>query len=300
MSELINRIAGPRLSAIQAKPKLAKTLLLAGLVALCGEALAGDASSWIKGRCAQTRLIGGALETGSGKTQIMAGVQIKLEDGWKTYWRNPGDSGLPPSFDWSKSRNLKAAAVKWPAPHRFSDPYGTSIGYSGQVVFPVEITPVRAAAPVELKLKLDYAICKDICVPAQAELNLTLEKGEPTSAGIGGLIWRFMGQVPRQGGQAGSGEPAIRSIDAELNGKKPRIVVEAEFPNGTEGADLFAETGEEVYLPPPQAIDKMANNRVRFTIDVPGDTDIAALKGHEVVWTLVDKQNGSETRRSLN
>ena len=279
--------------------KLAKILLLAGVAMGAGEALAGDASPWVKANFAKTRLIAGQMEGAAGKTQILAGVQIKLDDGWKTYWRNPGDSGLPPSFNWEGSKNVKDATVLWPVPHRFSDQYGTSIGYSEEVVFPVELTPVRSGEAIELKLKLDYAICKDICVPAQADLDLKLDQRQMASAGAGRAIWRFKSLVPEQAGGQSADLPQIKSIQPALEAAKPRIVVEADFPGGTDGADLFAEGGEEIYLPPPQSIEKIDAKRVRFTINLAKDTDLAALAERDVRWTLVTKTSGTETVQGL-
>ncbi len=95
--------------------------------------------------------------------------------GWKTYWKNPGDSGVPPSFDWAGSKNLKHAEVLYPAPHRFADANGTAIGYDDQVVFPVKLTPERVGEPIELKLAFAYGLCKDLCIPNDVSLGLTLE-----------------------------------------------------------------------------------------------------------------------------
>ena len=291
---IVKRTAKSKLSVVN----VAKLLLVAGLLMIPVGAQADDASPWTKGHFAQTRLVAGEMAQPEGGAQILAGVQIKLNEGWKTYWRNPGDSGLPPSFDWSESKNLKSATVKWPAPHRFSDPYGTSIGYSKEVVFPVNVTPSRVGELVELKLKLEYAICKDICVPAQADLSLNLEPGRKASAGAGAVIWRYLSQVPAQPGEAGK-QPKIEALHVALEGSAPKIVVEASFPKGIEGADLFAEGGDDIYLPPPQSIDPIGGGRVRFTIKMNADTDVGALKGRDVTWTLVSDEGGTEAVRKV-
>src|SRR5215813_6075025 len=93
-------------------------------------ALAADSSSWDGDARSAVRLVAGS-RTSSGP--LRAGVEVRLADGWKTYWRYPGDSGVPPIFDFSKSENIKFASVLWPAPHRFSDGGGASIGYKGDV-----------------------------------------------------------------------------------------------------------------------------------------------------------------------
>ena len=280
-------------------PKAAKILALAAFMLAGNGAWAGDASPWETGHYAKTRLLSGRIAGTAGENQIVAGVQIKLDAGWKTYWRNPGDSGLPPSFDWSGSKNLKSAKVLWPAPHRFSDSYGTSIGYTGDVMFPVEIAPQRKGEPVDLDLKLDYAICKDICVPAEAKLKLIVDGEARGLAGSGAEIARQMTLVPGDAGDAGTsgaepGGPRIERAKAALDGPKPSIVVEARFPNGIKGADLFAEGGAEIYLPPPQMIEKTGATSVRFTIEIAADADAPQLKGRDVRLTLVSDGGASE------
>ena len=100
-----------------------------------------------------------------------------MQPGWKTYWRYPGDSGVPPRFDFSGSENLAAAKVLYPAPHLFTDESGNSLGYKDSVTFPLQVTPKQKGKPVTLRLKLDYAICEKLCVPAQGSAELALAAG---------------------------------------------------------------------------------------------------------------------------
>ena len=116
---------------------------------------------------------------------LRAGIEIRLDPGWKTYWRYPGDSGVPPTLDFAGSENVKSVTTLWPAPKRFADGAGGhSIGYLGDVVLPLRIVPKDASKPSSLHVKLGYAICGNLCVPAEADLDLTLSgKGgaeEPT------------------------------------------------------------------------------------------------------------------------
>ncbi len=90
-----------------------------------------------------------------------------MQPGWKTYWRYPGDSGVPPRFDFSGSENLKDAKVLFPAPHLFTDETGHSLGYKNSAIFPLVITPQQPGKPVRLRMKIDYAVCEKLCVPAE-------------------------------------------------------------------------------------------------------------------------------------
>src|SRR5690242_800652 len=117
-------------------------------------ASAGDASDWDQGLQSAVRLVA-ARATGSGTPLVYrSGLEIKLNPGWKTYWRYPGDSGVPPAFDFSKSENVKSATVLFPAPSRFPDGAGgNSIGYKGSVLLPIHVVPNDPKKPAVLRLK---------------------------------------------------------------------------------------------------------------------------------------------------
>lgn len=152
------------------------TLLAALAAALASPARSQEAatSPWSKGDHASLRLIAGATAA-SGKQRV--GVEILMAPGYKTYWRSPGDFGVPPVFDWSGSTNVGGLDVRWPAPERFEDGNGHSLGYVGEVVIPVSVQPADPAKPVMLVLKLDYAVCEKICIPVKGEARLWLEPG---------------------------------------------------------------------------------------------------------------------------
>src|SRR4249919_2540367 len=135
--------------------------LAAGLaIVAVAPAVASDASPWDGTQRAAVRLIAGAQRNGVHH----AGLEIRLAPGWKTYWRYPGDSGVPPRFDFAGSTNVQEATVRWPTPHRFADGGGQSIGYAGNVVLPVQVQAKDSTKPVTLRLKIEYAICEKLCV----------------------------------------------------------------------------------------------------------------------------------------
>jgi DsbC/DsbD-like thiol-disulfide interchange protein len=105
---------------------------------------------------------------------LQAGILIELEPEWKTYWRVPGDTGVPPQFDWAGSKNANAIEVMFPVPSRFRDVSGESIGYHDQVLFPVSIKPQNTDDTVQLQLNMFFAVCKEICIPAKAKADLLL------------------------------------------------------------------------------------------------------------------------------
>ena len=147
-------------SGMLAAPRL--TIMTMTLAVLAGPAAARaqDASPWDKQPHAQAQLIAGSVMKSADATYLHAGVEIRLDTGWKTYWREPGDSGVPPTFDFAGSDNVKSVTVLWPAPERFPDGAGgNSIGYVGRIVLPLRIVQKDAAKHSSLHLKLSFAVC---------------------------------------------------------------------------------------------------------------------------------------------
>lgn len=143
-----------------------------------------------------------------------AGIRLTLAQGWKTYWRAPGDAGIPPQFDWRGSRNIGSATISWPTPHVFDQNGLRSIGYDTQVVLPVEITPTHADKPVRLKGQVDIGVCKDVCVPSTLSFERDLDHAAPRHA----AIVAAMAQRPysRSEAQVGAVTCALRPIDGGL------------------------------------------------------------------------------------
>ena len=116
----------------------------------------------------------------------MAAVEITLKPGWKTYWRAPGDLGIPPQFDWRGSRNLSGVDIKWPTPRPLLQDGAITIGYSDKVVLPIKVLPKRGGRDVRLDARLDLGVCRDVCIPVNLRIGATLPsapaKLDPTIA----------------------------------------------------------------------------------------------------------------------
>jgi DsbC/DsbD-like thiol-disulfide interchange protein len=105
----------------------------------------------------------------------MAAIRIQLKPGWKTYWRAPGESGIPPRFAWKDSRNLKSVRLMWPTPTVFYTNGLRSIGYGGDVIIPIELTAVNSDDPkIMLEGEMELGVCKDVCIPVNATFKATL------------------------------------------------------------------------------------------------------------------------------
>ncbi|MCP1166990.1 protein-disulfide reductase DsbD domain-containing protein [Limimaricola litoreus] len=104
----------------------------------------------------------------------MAGFRISLAPGWKTYWRAPGEAGIPPQVNWSGSTNLASAQMHWPVPEIFELGGFETYGYSEQVVLPVEIAPRRPGEAVRISGQLEIGVCHDVCVPVMLDFGVDL------------------------------------------------------------------------------------------------------------------------------
>ncbi len=118
----------------------------------------------------------------------MAAVKVTLNPGWKTYWRAPGDAGIPPQITWNGSRNLGSVSLKWPTPEVFNQNGMRSIGYTNELVLPVRIAPKDASKPVRLKATLDIGVCRDICVPQRLKVKAELPPGGARDAQIAAAL----------------------------------------------------------------------------------------------------------------
>lgn len=269
--------------------------ILVGIAGLAGAGRAGAAepgatSPWVTEQTARIRLIGG----GDGKQGLVAGIEIEMEDGWKTYWRNPGSSGVPPRVDWSRSQNLARAELLFPAPLRIADRDGDIIGYKRHVVLPIRLAANDPSIPVNLKLEVEFGICKDICIPVQTTLALDLPAdlaakpvGTPTTAALS--------RVPRSPATRTGDDPQLRTTKVELAGPKPRIVIEGSFPGGAKGADVFLEAPDGLWVPLAKPDGAPNGDVARFVVDLTDGADIADLKGKTLRVTLVSASGQSET-----
>jgi suppressor for copper-sensitivity B len=173
-------------------------LVAASVVALAmlGGPARAAASNWDSHEHGAARLISATEATGS-SAQLDVGLQLRLTPGWHTYWRTPGDAGLAPTIDWKGSENLSVARIDWPAP-RHLPPLGglQTYGYEDGVVLPIAVTLLHLGAALHLHAEVDYASCKEICIPYHASLDLALPSGLALPGPQAPLIAAARARVP--------------------------------------------------------------------------------------------------------
>lgn len=133
-----------------------------------------------------------------GQTLTVA-VRERMEPGWHTYWANPGDSGEPTSIEWKLPEGFKAGPILWPVPHVIPVGPLAEYGYDDQAVLLTEIqVPERAAGSVTLAAKVSYLVCKEICVPEDTNVELTLPvANESAPSGFAGEIAKAKAALPK-------------------------------------------------------------------------------------------------------
>jgi DsbC/DsbD-like thiol-disulfide interchange protein len=277
-------------------------------------AWAQDASNWDVQPHTASRLIAGATSKNSAATFLHAGIEIKLDPGWKTYWRDPGDSGSPPTLDFSGSENVKSVNVLWPAPERFPDGAGgNSIGYLDHVVLPLRVVPQDAAKQTQLRLKLGYDICSNICIPVEADLELplrndgaeeaTIEKAEihvPRHVALGQAL--SQDPVKSAGLQDVNSQPdhlAILAVHREPGDAHDRVVVDVAAPVGAT-VNLFAEGPTPDWsLPLPEQTGLQGKVR-QFSFDLDGLPPDTQAKGATLTLTAVSGDDAVEVTTHLD
>jgi DsbC/DsbD-like thiol-disulfide interchange protein len=170
-----------------------------------------------------------------------AGLEIELDDGWKTYWRMPGNAGIPPSFKWEGSGNAGDITVLFPLPKRYTDASGDTVGYKEHVILPLLVSPADAAKPIDLRLDLFFAVCEDICIPAKTKASLTLDV-----ASSGEMHHAFQEWIAKVPVPATDPKPVTASTLA-LESEKPVLILSL----GQPVSDIFVEMQGDAYFRKP-------------------------------------------------
>ncbi len=235
------------------------------------------------------RLVDGGVVDG----RRLAGVDVRLGKGWKTYWKVPGDSGTPPVFDWSKSQNLKRATVLWPVPARYADPEtGETIGYKERVVFPVIVEPRDPASPVILRLVMDYALCNEMCIPARAEVERALSPG--SEGADAELVRHWLARVP------GPPQENFRVIDVRMRGaeRRPQLLVTVRGDDLDERTEIFVEGPPLASFCHPRFVSSDGRKAVYY-LPVDGISDVSEMKGEKLHLTVISGERRIEQEVEL-
>ncbi|WP_024507703.1 protein-disulfide reductase DsbD domain-containing protein [Bradyrhizobium sp. ARR65] len=264
-------------------------MILASLIAV--GARAQDASPWQEDAHSAVRLLAGSR---SGAV-LLGGIAFQLKPGWHTYWRTPGDSGVPPRFDFSKSDNVEAVTVLWPAPTKFDDGAGgISLGYHDQVVLPLRIVAKNAEKPVTLRAEINYAVCEKLCIPVQANAELTFNSVASTEDSA---LFAALDTVPKP---ANVGDPNPLTIrDVKREGRS-EVLVDVVSPD-TRPLNLFVEGPTPDWgLPVPKLLEHGPPGVKRFAFALEGVPPGVNPEGAALKLTLVGGDRAYEFNINLD
>lgn len=258
-------------------------------VALCAFCTAGEAaraqSGSANGEAAKVRLIPSNEKPHDG---YVAGLSVTMDPRSHTYWRMPGDAGVPPVFDFSGSENIAKAEILYPEPTRISEEGLDAFGYAGAVTFPIVVTPADASKPAVLRANVNLAVCGKICIPVEA----SAETGLPASPADGdsGVLAKAISLVPAPLPEAHRDDLRITQI-----AKSPKPAWSVTWFGVTPLDDIFAEAPEGfVFTTKPGAA---AQTWTLSAADLPGNTP---SKWVPVTLTLAGPAHGFFTTRTLD
>ncbi len=272
-----------RLGAVFA---LAVTLAAASL-----QDVQAAAGPWAENDQAAVRLIASGAATGeSGEVQL--GLHFKLSDGWKIYWRSPGDAGFPPTTDWAASSNLAEAMQSWPVPHRFSLFGLETFGYGDEVVFPINARLERIGERLSLRGQVNYLVCDEICIPHNQEVSLDLAAGPDSRSPEGFLIDSYSALVPDDGTRAGW---TLVSTSLVGDMESPSIEVVAKAKSSFTEPDLLLEGPPGFTFGKPEVELSNGGQTVLLRAAV-GKTSVAkgVIEGKQLTVTVTDGNQGME------
>src|SRR6266699_1302864 len=273
-------------------PRRAAVGVAATLLASCLaiDAHAQDASPWQRDGHSAVRLLAGSR---SGAV-LLGGIAFQLQPGWKTYCRSPGDSGVPPRFDFSKSENIEAVTVLWPAPMKFDDGAGGhSLGYKNQIVLPLRIVAKNADKPVTLRAGVNYAVCEKLCIPVEANAELAFTSVASTEDSE---LFAALDTVPKP---AQVGDPNPLTIRDVKRSGKSAVLVDVATPDAKD-VSLFVEGPTPDWaLPVPTLLEPSPPGIKRFSFELDGLPPGANPEGAALKLTLVGGDRAYEFNINL-
>jgi DsbC/DsbD-like thiol-disulfide interchange protein len=231
-------------------------------------------SEWVDADAAKMRvLLAGPREDG-----LAGGIEFALEPGWYTYWKNPGEAGVPPMFDFSGSKNVADVAVLYPAPERYDDGTSVSLIYRDEVVFPLTVTPARPGEPVTLSVEAAFGVCSKVCVPTRASAAAMLPPAAPRDALSEALLERFLARVPKPA------EPGRFEVEsAELVDEA--LLIDVRMPDSAY-SDLFADPPEGWYIGQPAFVSR-SDGVSRYRLSLAGRPKDGAVRGETFRFVAV-------------
>lgn len=265
-------------------------------LAVGNHAASAAAGAWQSSDQSQARLISAVDAVGS-SGKLALGVELRLHDGWKTYWRTPGEAGLAPTLDWTGSQNFRSAKLAYPAPERFEVLGLQTIGYAKHVILPLDVDLAEPGKAFSGKVLLNVLVCERICVPQTFDLTISLPAGTAGASTEAQSLNRFQNAVPQDGRAAGLALKAATSASAD---GQDALEVEVASREPFARPDVFPELPMDVTFARPRV--RVSADGFGATITLPLTRPLppgATLAGKPVTLTLVDGDRAAEFKTDI-
>ncbi|MEM6461475.1 MAG: protein-disulfide reductase DsbD domain-containing protein [Pseudomonadota bacterium] len=187
-------------------------------------------SEWVETEAGRIRI--SALRPGE-DGQIRAVLDVDLLPGWKTYWRDPGEAGIPPTITVDRSKNIVAAEVHFPAPERITDPYSTWAGYDYPVLLPLTFDQKDPGRTSVLEADVFIGLCESVCIPFQTSFTLVIDPAKPANAFETRLVGRAFDALPEKPGHG------FEIVDHKIDGDGASLTLSVKTPAPDENGELF-------------------------------------------------------------
>jgi suppressor for copper-sensitivity B len=267
--------------------------LLAMLCLFPGHRADAAIGEWVDGDHSRIRLVAAGV---SGDGNLSAGIEVELDPGWHTYWRSPGDAGIPPSFNFEGSINVDQPLVAYPVPLRLDDGITVSNIYEDYVLFPLTARADSTTHPIELIVKLDMGVCAEVCVPAHFEARLTVPPTE-TDLAASRLIAAARAIVPAPPDSAAA-QPVEGAVRSGGTDKRPVFEITTTLPD-PKAATVFVEGPSDWYGGPPQLVSASGGKAV-YRVEFDRLTAKTPIAGSRLIVTVVAGGKAVEQSVSLD
>jgi suppressor for copper-sensitivity B len=225
----------------------------------------------------------------------LIGIQIRMQPGWETYWRSPGDAGVPPEFDFDDTENVDELYVDWPLPERKVQAGQTTYVYHDDVLLPVTVYPYERTTPVKVRLRITYAACREVCLLEEASLAMDVRLDRLDTA----LVPLFEQNRAKMPVLENRPDLTIERVNNTAEGPRRLLDVTARADVPWENPDVIIETEWGFVFKPAVVVPSMQGRRVTLRSEYTHPEGRTIKEGDEVLVTVFDKNRAIERRMQV-
>ncbi|HAS21665.1 MAG TPA: thiol:disulfide interchange protein, partial [Idiomarina loihiensis] len=222
-------------------------------------------------------------------------LHVELDEGWKTYWRSPGEGGIPPTFDWAKSANINDIEWHWPVPSRYSIQGIDTVGYQGSLTFPLMVQLSPDARQANISGTLTMSSCTTVCVLTDYPIDVHVDLDTLTVDSDRAFAFnQATGKVPREY----DSNNVKQAIWSDAN---QRVQLTIERDSGWQNPQLFIHSNDETLADAEFSSPdiQVESNSLTANVDVSHWLDLPDLNGAELIATVSDEKFAAEYKIQL-